>query len=213
MNDTPALRKTSIGDGHVSLQEKVKAELQASIGRLKPGARLVETQLALQYGVSRNPIREAIRALESEGLVEVNARRGATVANASDSETREMIEVRALLEGQNARLAARRKDPATLKRLQDLLKRGRAAAAADRLEQLPALNAQFHRELAVAAHNTFLAELLENVRLRTDIFFSPSEHARQVRLWEEHAAILQAIVDGNETLAAQLATEHVTNAV
>jgi DNA-binding GntR family transcriptional regulator len=216
MNNALALKKNArIGDGHVSLQEKVKAELQASIlsGRLKPGARLVESQLALQYGVSRNPIREAIRALESEGLVEVNARRGATVAIASDSEAREMIEVRALLEGQNARLAARRKDPAILRRLDELLKRGRAAAAADRLDQLPALNAQFHHELAVAAHNTFLAELLENVRLRTDVFFSPSEHALQVRLWEEHAAILQAIVDSDESRAAQLATEHVTNAV
>ena len=215
MSDGPGSRiRARIGDGHISLQEKVKAELQASIlsGRIKPGTRLVENQLAAQFGVSRNPIREAIRALASEGLIAVNSRRGAFVTVTSDREAREMIEVHALLAGQNARLAARRKDPATIRRLEDLLKKGKAAAAARRAEQLPALNAQFHRELAAAAHNDFMAEMLENVRLRTAILFSPSEPAWQVRFWEEHAAILKAIVEGDEDRAAQLAAEHVNNA-
>lgn len=206
---------TRLGDGHASLQERVKAELQASIvsGRLKPGTRLVETQLAEEFGVSRNPVREAIRALAAEGLIEVNARRSAFVAVTSDREAREMVEVRALLEGQNARLAARRKDPATIRRLQELLKKGQAAAVARRQEQLPELNAQFHRELAKAAHNDFLADILENVRVRTATLFATSDPLRQVQSWNEHASILQAIVEGNEDRAAQHASEHVTNSV
>src|SRR5579872_7579774 len=102
--------KRRLGEEHSSLHGQVVAELRQSIltGQLKPGERLVEERIADELGVSRNPVREAIRALASEGLVEVAARRGASVAVMSEQEARETIEVRALLEGQNARLAARR---------------------------------------------------------------------------------------------------------
>ena len=99
-----------LGDDYLSLHGRVIEELRQAIlsRRLKPGERLIEDRLADELGVSRNPVREAIRVLESEGLVEVTARRGASVFSMTDEEARETIEVRALLEGQNARLAARR---------------------------------------------------------------------------------------------------------
>src|SRR6202045_3628078 len=111
--------KPRLGDEYLSLHDRVIAELRQAIlsGRLKPGERLVEERLADELGVSRNPVREAIRALASEGLIEVTARRGAAVATMTDQEARETIEVRALLEGQNARLAARRQDRQILKRI------------------------------------------------------------------------------------------------
>src|SRR5579871_3958044 len=111
--------KRRIGEEHASLHGQVIAELRQAIlsRRLKPGERLVEGRLADELGVSRNPVREAIRVLESEGLVEVTARRGASVITMSDEEARETVEVRALLEGQNARLAARRREESIIKRI------------------------------------------------------------------------------------------------
>ena len=83
------------------LREIVTSELRQAIlaGRYKPGERLVEDRLAEDFGVSRNPVREALRSLAAEGLVSLTARRGATVAAPSAEDAREMIEVRATLEG------------------------------------------------------------------------------------------------------------------
>src|SRR5579872_2208552 len=131
-----------LGDDHPSLHRRVVAELRQSIltGQLKPGERLVEERLAEELGVSRNPVREAIRALASEGLVEVKARRGASVLKMTEQEARETIEVRALLEGHNARLAARRQDNEIIKRIAQVLKKGTRAVAAGRFDQLAELN-------------------------------------------------------------------------
>jgi DNA-binding GntR family transcriptional regulator len=206
--------KRRIGDEHASLHGQVIAELRQAIltGRLKAGDRLVEGRLADELGVSRNPVREAIRVLASEGLVDVAARRGASVAIMSDQEARETIEVRALLEGQNARLAARRHDKELIKRIEAVLKKGTAAVAAGRFDQLFQLNQQFHDALAAAGQNRVLGELLQKLRDRTAMLFAPRSPSRQSRSWNEHAQILRAIIDGDEQAAATLATEHVMRA-
>ena len=148
--------KRKVGEEHSSLHGQVIAELREAIltGRLKAGERLVEERLADELGVSRNPVREAIRALASEGLIEVTARRGAAVATMTEQEARETIELRALLEGQNARLAARRHDQQIIKRIETVLNKGSAAVAAKRFDQLFDLNQQFHSELTAAGQNT-----------------------------------------------------------
>jgi DNA-binding GntR family transcriptional regulator len=196
------------------LHDRVVAELRRAIvsGRFRPGERMVEERLALELGVSRMPVREAIRALASEGLVELAARRGATVAQMSPQEARETIELRALLEGQNARLAARRRDERMHKRITAVLDKGAAAVEAGRFERLAALNQQFHEELASAGQNTVLAELLVRLRDRTEMLFAPTAPAHQRTAWDEHAAILRAIIAGDEAAAARLADEHVTRA-
>jgi DNA-binding GntR family transcriptional regulator len=206
--------KRRLGEEHASLHGQVIAELRQAIltGRLKGGERLVEGKLADELGVSRNPVREAIRALASEGLVDVAARRGASVAVMSDQEARETIEVRALLEGQNARLAARRHDKELIKRIEAVLKKGTAAVAAGRFDQLFLLNQQFHDALAAAGQNRVLGELLQKLRDRTAMLFAPMSPSRQSRSWNEHAQILRAIIDGDERAAAALAAEHVMRA-
>lgn len=203
--------KRRIGEEHASLHGQVIAELRQAIltGRLKAGERLVEGRLADELGVSRNPVREAIRVLASEGLVDVAARRGASVAVMSDQEARETIEVRALLEGQNARLAARRHDKELIRRIDAVLKKGTAAVAAGRFDQLFELNQQFHDALAAAGQNRVLSELLQKLRDRTATLFAPMSPSRQSRSWNEHAQILRAIIDADERAAAALAAEHV----
>jgi len=206
--------KRNVGEEHSSLHGQVIAELRQAIltGRLKAGERLVEGRLADELGVSRNPVREAIRALASEGLIEVAARRGASVAMMSDQEARETIEVRALLEGHNARLAARRHDNRVINRIEAVLNKGTAAVAAGHFNQLFQLNQEFHSELAAAGQNHVLGEVLQRLRDRTAMLFAPMSPSRQSRSWNEHAGILRAIIDGDERLAATLAAEHVMRA-
>ena len=206
--------KRKVGEEHSPLHGQVIAELRQAIltGRLKAGERLVEERLADELGVSRNPVREAIRALASEGLIEVAARRGASVAVMSEQEARETIEVRALLEGHNARLAARRHDGRVIKRIEAVLNKGTAAVATGHFDQLFQLNQEFHSELAAAGQNRVLGELLQRLRDRTAMLFAPMSPTRQSRSWNEHAGILRAIIDGDERAAATLAAEHVMRA-
>jgi DNA-binding GntR family transcriptional regulator len=210
-----ATLKRPVGPSHASLPDRVTAELKEAIRsrQLLPGDRLVEERLAHDLGVSRNPVREAIRKLAAEGLVVITARRGAVVAGVSAQEARETIEVRALLEGHNARLAARRQDKRILQRIAAVLDKGTEAAASGRYDDLPALNVRFHQELASAGQNELLGEMLERLRAKTAMFFAPTEPGRQQGQWSEHAAILRAILDGDEGNAARLAANHVIGAV
>jgi DNA-binding GntR family transcriptional regulator len=203
-----------LGDEYPPLHGRVIAELRQAIlsGRFRPGERLKEERLAEELGVSRNPVREAIRTLASEGLIEVTARRGASVTKMTEQEARETIEIRAILEGHNARLAARQQDRSVIKRIESVLNKGMQAVANKRFEQLMELNQKFHHELYAAGQNTVLGDTLERLRDRTAMLFAPTAPERQARNWDEHAAILRAVIDGDERSAAALATEHVMRA-
>ncbi len=203
-----------LGEQHNSLHSLVYKEIRAAIiaGRLKPGERLVEERFAEEYGVSRNPVREAIRALSSEGLIDVSSRKGAYVADLAPEKVGEIIEMRALLESHNARLAARHRNPVVLKSVEAILNKGREAVGAGRHKNLRELNDQFHEALAEASNNQLLSEMLGSLRARTALMFSPENPARRAVNWEEHAGILKAIIDGDEELAAKRAMAHVLGA-
>jgi DNA-binding GntR family transcriptional regulator len=208
---SPAKR---LGEQHNSLHNLVYDEIRSAIvnGRLKPGERLVEERLAEEYGVSRNPVREALRALSAEGLVDVSSRRGAHVALIAPEKLQEIIEIRALLESHNARLAARHKNPAVLKTVEAILLKGQTALSVGRLRSLRELNEQFHKALAQAGNSELLSEMLGALRARSALLFSPDNPARQAQNWDEHAGILQAILDGDEDVAAKRAMAHVLGA-
>ena len=181
-------------------------------GRYAPGERLVEDRLATEYGGSRVPVREALKTLAGEGLVELKAHRGACVADLAAGEVGELIEVRATLEGLNARLAARRRDPEILALLRAVLSRGNEAAAHGTPAELAALNREFHELLARAGSSRILQDIVRTLRERTELVFQRNTPARAPDDWREHAAILAAVVDGDEELATLMATRHVRNA-
>ena len=199
------------GAAHQSLRDVTTNEIRAAIltGRLQPGERLVEDRLAAEFGVSRNPVRESLRSLEAEGLVEIKPRRGAFVATLSDEEARELIELRASLEGLGARLATRRLAPALIAQIDDLLERGDAAAAQGESEALQQLNHEYHNLLANAGANRHLTEIMQHLRAKTQWLFGRMMMSRFQQSWQEHAAILRAIRDGDEELAGLLASRHV----
>ena len=181
-------------------------------GTLKPGERLVEDKLSAELGVSRVPVREALLGLAREGLVRLEPRRGASVAEVTPRVVDELVEVRALLEGLNARLAARRHDPEIVALLRDTLDRGNAASKDGTSEELSRLNAEFHERLTEASRNSVLADTMRSLRERTSLAFALNSRPRARDDWQEHAGILAAVISGDEELAALLATRHVHNA-
>lgn len=202
-----------LGDTHRALNDRVRDAIRDAItaGDYKPGDRLVEGRLAEKFGVSRNPVREALKSLDSEGIVEIVARRGAFVAKLSDDEIREVIELRAALEGMGARLAARRLNPEAAELLPKILKQGEEAVARRDVKELTRLNDAFHGTLADAGSNRFLTDFIQNLRSKTHWLFHGISEERAVTSWMEHAGILRAVLDGDADMAELLASRHVSN--
>jgi DNA-binding GntR family transcriptional regulator len=203
-----------VATDRASLSKVVSEQIRGQIldGKLRPGERLVEDKLSAELGVSRVPVREALRVLSSEGLVTLERNRGATVAEVTPELVAELVEVRTLLEALNARLAARRHDPEIVAALHDTLRRGNAAAQSGSPDQLARLNGEFHERLAEASRNTVLTDIMRSLRERTSLAFALNGRNRARDDWKEHAGILAAVIDGDEDLAALLASRHVQNA-
>jgi DNA-binding GntR family transcriptional regulator len=199
---------------HPSLSQRVVEELRRAIltNRRRPGDRLIEDRLSEELGVSRIPVREALRVLASEGLVDIAPRRGASVAEISTEVARDLVEVRATLEGLNARLAARHHDPAIVEQLRRVLEQGNRAAKSRNVDDLVRLNGDFHDGLAEAGRNTILWDIMRTLRERTSLVFAANTARRAQQDWDEHSKILAAVIDGDEELAAMLATRHVHRA-
>ena len=196
------------------MSKHVADELRRGIltGRRKAGDRLVEDRLSAELGVSRVPIREALRLLAAEGLVEVQPRRGASVAEFSPDVARDLVEVRAMLEGLNARLAARHRASAIMAELRQVLAEGNAAAKSGNVSDLVRLNGEFHDKLAEAGRNSILWDIMRTLRERTSLVFAANTATRSREDWDEHSRILAAVIEGDEELAALLATRHVHQA-
>ncbi|VVE31632.1 GntR family transcriptional regulator [Pandoraea soli] len=199
---------------HQQLSDLVIARLRESItsGAYMPGDRLVEGRIAKELDVSRVPVREALRALAVEGLVEVRPRHGAVVASFDPASARELVQIRATLEGLNARLAAEHCTPELVKRIEKVLQAGNAKVVAGETSGLLELNAQFHDLLYSAGANAMLAELMRSMRDRSRMLFVNAADEEVRITWEEHAAILRAVQSGDAAFAALLAERHVTRA-
>ncbi|HTJ99134.1 MAG TPA: GntR family transcriptional regulator [Bordetella sp.] len=204
-----------LGVSHSPLTQLVVQALRDQIlsGAIAPGDRLVESRLSEQFSVSRMPVREALRQLAASGLVTIEPRRGATVTAFQGTQLRELVEVRATLEALNAKLAAQRHDPAQIEELNALLNEGmRLANDPDTMATLAELNRRFHDSLGHIAANSVLQEVMGTLRDRTAVLFASFHGNRTQQNWEEHAAILRAVINGDAELASLLAARHVYNA-
>lgn len=181
-------------------------------GALAPGARLRETDLAERLGISRTPVREAIRQLETDGLVVHLPRQGATIRSLDHAEVVELYEMRAVLEGTAARLAARAASDIELAEL--------AALNAD-LALAPAgapareVNRQFHRTLLDAARNRFLLKAVSALQ-KTLLILGPTTLAdpgRAVASVTEHAAVLDRLAARDAAGAEAAMRAHVEQAL
>ena len=186
-------------------------------GDLPPGQHMVETDLARQLGVSRQPIREALHRMEAEGWVDLRPSQGAFVHVPTDSEVDELLDVRALLEAETARLAAastgsgpqaRPNRQAQLTRLREICREGEAAADAGEFGTAVAANNAFHAEIAVLGGNATLAELADIVGRRVQWYYRMVAPARGHGSWSEHAEMIEAIEAGDPDRAQALARRH-----
>lgn len=203
-----------IGEQHEPLSALIKNQIRQRIidGEFLPGERLIEHKLSEEMAVSRIPIREALRILAAEGLVTIEPHRGAFVATLSREDALHMVEVRAALEGLNAKLAAQNIKDADIKKLKKILEKGTQAIEREDLEACKKLNREFHSTLATIPGNTILMELITSLRERTAIVFTANTILKVRENWLEHEQILRAVIAGNAELAALLATQHVYNA-
>lgn len=203
-----------IGPSHSPLSEAIAGEIKRAIlsGRLRPGDRLVEEDLAEQLGVSRNPVREGLRLLGASGFVDILPRRGASVAVLTISQVKELFEVRGTLEALAARLAADRITESQLVELEGIFLRGHAAAASGELDGLPDLNTEFHTALAVAAGNSRLAVMIESIRDTIQWVYSRHLGHRAHDSWSEHRLMLDAVARHDGEAAAHLALSHIAAA-
>ncbi len=180
-------------------------------GRLAPGTALDETSIAAAFGVSRTPIREAIRQLEAIGLVEARARRGAVVANLSDRQLDEMFAVMAELEALTARWSAIAMTAAERRHLLTLQEEGARLVSAGNREAYVDFNNRFHEAIYRGAHNDFLATLALSVRTRCAPFRRAQFETlgRLAKSHAEHDAVVTAIQRGDADAAATEMRAHI----
>jgi DNA-binding GntR family transcriptional regulator len=199
--------------------DRVYARLRQGIldGTYAPGARLGEADLAVALGVSRTPVREALRRLGSEGLLSTLPNKGARVRTWSTSELSDISDLRALLEGHAARQAATRVTGADIAAMEDLVTRMEAAAAdgtAADIDLITELNREFHGAVIVASGNALLPGLMHSllhvpVISRTYRHYSPARMQQSMR---QHRELVDALRAGDPAWAEAVMRVHVLSA-
>lgn len=202
-------------DNYRPLREIVFNVLRQAIidGTLEPGERLMEVQLAEALGVSRTPVREALRQLELEGFIVMVPRKGAYVADLSTKDVADVLEIRGALEALAASLAAERIEEEELELLERLLVESKEAAKAKDLELMIKIDTRFHDILYQASRNKRLVQILSNLseqiqRYRTTSLAYPG---RLIHTLKEHRLLVDALAERNADLASELAREHIEN--
>ncbi|MGI9149377.1 MAG: GntR family transcriptional regulator [Chloroflexota bacterium] len=203
-----------------SLRHDIADALRAEIisGRLEPGERVLEIDLARQFGVSRQPVREAIRTLEREGLLTSLPNRGTFVTRVSLEDAIAIQDIRAELEGLAARLAVANLTEADFKHLRQIVKQMRDAGRRQEPLKLVALDLDFHDVINNRASHRLLLEVLASVAVYTRGFIvhTKSYYARQVDLQfvaNSHALLLEELLTRDPARAEQAVHAHIQSAL
>ena len=203
-------------DSYQPLREVVCETLREAIreGILEPGERLMEIQIAEELGVSRTPVREAIRKLELEGYVVMLPRRGTYVANLSIKDINEVYEIRASIDVLAAGLAAERITPDELEQMERMLVATAEAFDKHNMERVVEYDTKFHDILYCASRNDRLVAIINNLREQLTRFrsISMAHPGRMKETMGEHGRMVEAIAQGNVELAQTLARQHMENA-
>ena len=175
---------------------------------LQPGQHLVEIELAEYLGVSRQPVREALQRLQTDGWIDLRPAQGAFVHTPSEDEVDQLLGVRTVLETYSARLAAENATPEDVNRLWELQQDGLNALAANDSEGLVAANAALHAHINTIAGNTVLARHIGLVERRWRWYYLPIAQPRGQSAWTEHAELIKAIAAGDADLASSIMQRH-----
>jgi DNA-binding GntR family transcriptional regulator len=215
---TPELQKPDplrIGSSRRVFDE-VYDRLRSAIvaGHFVPGERFVERTLEARLGVSRTPIREAIKRLEQEGLVVCPPHRGCFVRSPTFDEARQVYELRRVVEGVSGELAAQRASAADLAKIRNIVRQSRTALDRGDREAMLLRNDEFHRAQVRATGNIFLEQQLQLLLGYVDLLRGRSWIAsnRAPDTQNEHEAIVEALLARDSVRARQLNESHVDQA-
>jgi DNA-binding GntR family transcriptional regulator len=207
----PSAAAATVGGAHRPLRAVVATEMRRLIldGTLRPGERLIEDRLAEQLGVSRNPVREAIRVLEAEGFLDVTARRGSFVATLSAKQAADLFEIRLALEPLGARLAAQQASAGRIARMKEILTLAQTVPEQVDLDTLAELHTELHSLIFEMTGNTYLVAMAIPMVKRGQWLLRQSSPLRTPSAWSEHHGLIAAIEAGDPDLAEAQARHHV----
>lgn len=202
---------------YLPLRDVVFNTLRQAIlrGELKPGARLMEIQLANKLGVSRTPIREALRKLELEGLVNMVPRKGAEVADITEKSLRDVLEVRKALEELSVQLACEKITEEEIEELKRVAERFKDTLDDQDVTKIAEADVAFHDVIYTATDNQKLILLLNNLReqmYRYRVEYLKKEEAYP-QLIAEHEELIDNISKRNKEEATRIMCEHIDNQV
>jgi DNA-binding GntR family transcriptional regulator len=199
-----------------NLVDQVKDALLAEIasGKMSPGERIIQEQIAQALGVSRQPVQQALLLLRNQGVLQDAPGRGLIVAPLDADHVAHIYEMRAAIEGMACRLAAGSINEQTMKQGEAIVAQGRKAVASGVISKMIAADIKFHEFLyslsgnpligpAMATHLTYTQRVMGEVLM---------EDQEPRDIWDQHAKILEAIGKGKADLAEKLAKEHLTHA-
>ena len=200
-----------------SLRDQVFQKLRSDIlsGRYQPGDELVESTVGKELGVSRTPVREAIRQLELEGLVKLIPNKGTIVNGISAKDVQDIYSIRSKLEGLCAGWAAKYRTEEELEQLEETVYLSKYHAQKEHYDQVFELDSRFHEILYEASHSKILAHTLSDYHqyVQKARKLSITSRVRSKTSNEEHEMILEAVKAGDEKRAEELATQHILNTI
>lgn len=194
-------------DEYIPLRDIVFKTLREAIitGDLQPGERLMEIKLANELGVSRTPVREAIRKLELEGLVIMTARKGAEVAPINEKDLREVLEIRKSLESLACELACRNVKEADVRSLRQINREIEEAVEAEDIERITKKDVEFHEAINLITDNRRLIQMLH--QLKEHIFRYRFEYIKEMKnkrtIVDEHNRIIDSIAARDQERASR----------
>ena len=208
-NERPA-RRAAIG--RVTLHDEVAGRLRTMIleGELPPGARIPESQLCAAFGVSRTPLREALKVLASEGLVELLHSRGAVVKRVQVAEVADIFELMAGIEYMTGHLVCQRATPEQVAELEELHARLVDFHRRGRRSDYFRLNQKIHRQIAEFSGNRVLAEMQADFsgKIRRARYMANLQQARWDESVQEHEAFMAALAQRDGELMGQRLRDH-----
>ena len=204
-------------DAYLPLRDVVFNTLREAIlrGDLVPGERLMELQLAAKLGVSRTPIREAIRMLEQEGLAITIPRKGAIVAGMTEKDMQDVLEIREALEELSVQVACDKITEEEIAKLQKNMKNFEHSLKTGDLKKMAQADVEFHDVIYQATDNPKLINMLNNLReqmyrYRVEYLKNPENHEQ---LLMEHEAIYKGIVEKDKAVVTEMIRKHIANQV
>ncbi len=204
-------------DAYLPLRDVVFNTLREAIlrGDLVPGERLMELQLAAKLGVSRTPIREAIRMLEQEGLAITIPRKGAIVAGMTEKDMQDVLEIREALEELSVQVACDKITDEEVAKLRENMENFETSLKSGDIKRMAEADVEFHDVIYQATDNPKLINMLNNLReqmyrYRVEYLKNPSNHEQLLR---EHEAIYRGIMAKDKDAVTEMIRKHISNQV